>query len=779
MQNTPKAFYIVKNTTLSQTNQAFYIQSSDDGKIPTIQIKLMPIIDAFTFLASLSSHFKSSSNQNRFTITETVDGKTIKRMSLTIKDNHSVKITLIDKNWDRFQTIQKDKSKKIQILKYNPFIPIETLNAETTKADNYPFYHPFRMFGKSIHNKPEMVYKDFAFSHSYSSSGKKKIINKEKPEIGDNFFNKYPGYKEVFVEESQLYPIEYTNKEKNKFRVKAMVYVVNEFADILKNLGCTAVELDCSFFVLGPYVYCIPMGIICNESVPLGLSIGPTEHRLVYQQFYQFIHKLDPESYNKLIEIPVLSDEGSALKRFCKDNNLVQKFCYRHLINKFGANTPLGGLVKGLLFCKSKEEFETMWDTLKTAITKELNETSELHRKQFLKLFPCEYDEGLKLYINPQSTQAMWLRYGVPTCTNHAESAHSHLNQAAHSCKLYKKRLEIILDYIQNRLKNFILRRNLHDAICHLRIIAVRNKAQPSDHCNCNTTFKSHLYGVDFPCVHKVNDFSFPANLQKPIPSEIPQITDIITDLPDEYHEWSFPETNVLPYFQITNDDVKLSNELGRPNVGFIKQVCKFLQTVQNVSNEVMENYITMLFIHFSSTFYGYYAYTSTFCIFALLWISRKTSFEEYATTIPAKDREMKQTYLLKASLQNKRSDPSSEEELDSPGWTSPRSENIDFKNALEKCTREENSRETKQNRSKVVAPADNEEREGVGEEDDDDEQNDFNSRAFSFYTALKDELQGVLETNVTPENCLAFIEQFFQTAAQKKEEFDELRGKK
>ena len=55
-----------------------------------------------------------------------------------------------------------------------------------------------------------------------------------------------------------------------------------------------------------------------NESVPLGISIDPTENHFVYQQFYDFIEQIDPILFNILTHIPVLSDEGSTLQEFCR-----------------------------------------------------------------------------------------------------------------------------------------------------------------------------------------------------------------------------------------------------------------------------------------------------------------------------------------------------------------------------------------------------------------------------------------------------------------------------
>ena len=134
-------------------------------------------------------------------------------------------------------------------------------------------------------------------------------------------------------------------------------------------------------------MYCLPNLIIYNESVPLGVSVGPTESHLVYQQFYDFIHSINEKAHTKLSQLPVLSDEGSSLVNFCRSNSLNQFFCYRHLINKFGASSKLGGIVRGLLFSATREEFQQNWTENERFICEELSQTSDLHVAQFERLF--------------------------------------------------------------------------------------------------------------------------------------------------------------------------------------------------------------------------------------------------------------------------------------------------------------------------------------------------------------------------------------------------------
>ena len=188
-----------------------------------------------------------------------------------------------------------------------------------------------------------------------------------------SFINEYPGHWEFHHTVNPIEMIKIGDKYIHSF-----TYLVDEFRDIISRAQC--IEIDASFYVMHPHVFTIPLAIVANESIPLGLSVGPTESSLLFEQFYTFIKSVDDDAYEKLKVIPVLSDEGSAIEKFCNDNKIRQFLCYTHLIRKFGANTQLGGIVKGLLFQKSPEDFKRAWQILKPQIV-ELLTNNQKHIK--------------------------------------------------------------------------------------------------------------------------------------------------------------------------------------------------------------------------------------------------------------------------------------------------------------------------------------------------------------------------------------------------------------
>ena len=84
-------------------------------------------------------------------------------------------------------------------------------------------------------------------------------------------------------------------------------------------------DLDCIFAILSPYVTCIPQLILKNVSLPLGFIPGPEESSELYRLLYTELQNILEEN-DRLHELPILSDQGQGLIKFCKDNDLIKFF---------------------------------------------------------------------------------------------------------------------------------------------------------------------------------------------------------------------------------------------------------------------------------------------------------------------------------------------------------------------------------------------------------------------------------------------------------------------
>lgn len=184
-------------------------------------------------------------------------------------------------------------------------------------------------------------------------------------------------------------------------------------------------EIDCSF-CLKPYVFSILMGIIDNESVPLSFTIGPSEKAEIYQIAFD---ELKNHGAN-LINIPILSDMGTAIEKFCNENNLKLHFyCWRHIIESFGAKTFVSLIVRWILKCNTYDEFETsLIEAFLDLIILKVDDTTISKFSRFV-----GFDYDIEKNVISKNTNfdnikkwAIWERfaYSVSTCSNHIESMH-------------------------------------------------------------------------------------------------------------------------------------------------------------------------------------------------------------------------------------------------------------------------------------------------------------------------------------------------------------------
>jgi hypothetical protein len=261
------------------------------------------------------------------------------------------------------------------------------------------------------------------------------------------------------------------------------------------------IQLDCSFKGAKPFVYCVPQAIICNEAVPLGFIITPTETAKTYDWFCYDLRKSNVEGPKTLKRQIILSDEGLGLKKFCKRFQLSHFFCHRHPIEKFGARGYIGSMVRQALACKT----QGIYLELRTQL---LVNADRLHQEgkitgKALKAF--------KKFLTKEFVHGMWHRapYGVARCSNHAERFHGVINAMVRDVKSLPKRLRIIAEYITRKYADYGTltgRRQLNETVATL-IRHGQSNAAICCRSNCKVYRKMmrRRFGVkSFPCRHVV-----------------------------------------------------------------------------------------------------------------------------------------------------------------------------------------------------------------------------------------------------------------------------------
>jgi hypothetical protein len=236
----------------------------------------------------------------------------------------------------------------------------------------------------------------------------------------------FPGHLYITHNPNLTTPLK-TSKDEN---IRSITWLVPFIDDILKR--CQYIELDASFKAAFPYVYTVPLAIIDNEAVPLGFTIGPTEKAELFLEFYKCVEKTSP-IYEDLLKIPINTDEGNALSLFRRTLGLRQFLCDNLIINKFGNITLLYHLVRRLLYCVSRSQFEASLPLVQE-IAKTIFLESDAHQSQFEEIigyhFDCHTGNWVQFNI-PFEPNYFWNRapLNVGLTTNHAERFHRTMNQ--------------------------------------------------------------------------------------------------------------------------------------------------------------------------------------------------------------------------------------------------------------------------------------------------------------------------------------------------------------
>jgi hypothetical protein len=224
--------------------------------------------------------------------------------------------------------------------------------------------------------------------------------------------------------------------------------------------GPNCAMTDTTFKILKPYTLSILTLIFANESIPIALSVSPTEETSSCLQIYEHVIEILSEQIpatnpgdNLLTQLPLVSDMGKAIQKLVREKHLCWLFCHRHLIESVGSHSFVGDCVRRLLRCCSEDEYlqtrEVIMNEIDAMFPKNNNlyEGAPRHFRVLLMMMEI---------IAPDETHskerwARWLRVGCPTTRNALESFHGHLNAHVQPRQNFVERLKIVMDSVTTR----------------------------------------------------------------------------------------------------------------------------------------------------------------------------------------------------------------------------------------------------------------------------------------------------------------------------------------
>ena len=511
-QPIPSAFYYktgITNPTFSKGYDVFFEETSNINFNNLFEfLKLLPL----DFFAIKKLSHKTNIKEKPINIDLFALG--IKIFKIKIFDMFA-KIKILDLcNLITINSFQISmKLYKNYLIFHHDFNTIQNLKQITPR---FHANHPYIKILKLIYKYSSLqVIKPFIEQQVFCSKTRSNHENKNKFHNTDDIIDTIGGNFQI-----SFFTRDITNKclfFQNK-PIQHLIWVAPWAHGFLKTH--TYFQIDASFKALYPYVYFIPLLIINNAAIPLGISLGPSERSTLFSNFFMFVKKL----YNDfdISNYAFLSDQGKAIEKFVEGYGIKHNhnLCFRQILESLGSGSPVAVLARRLLFKCTMQDYEaalpqTLCDLL---CLKNNNMITDQQIEKFLKIFNFQFENGEIVQLsNTTYINSLWYRvpYGISTCSNHLERLHRTLNFLTTKEKNIHQRLYIILQELFNYFYNFPKksRTQAKKMLKHM-LKASKNPNNciiQKENCQCGwSEIFSIRYGIEnFPCIHNI---SFKAN---------------------------------------------------------------------------------------------------------------------------------------------------------------------------------------------------------------------------------------------------------------------------
>ncbi len=399
---------------------------------------------------------------------------------------------------------------RFQDFKINIALKSNDVDFSKIKKDSLIF-HVIKYFSSRRHDCHPLARKYIRGLGTFSKNKKTESIEDENNVQG--ILNFCPGFIKI------LYQKIPSTDDLHYHNIVFIIIVFPWSIEALKK--CNYVQLDSSFKGMKPYAYCVSHGIIYNESIPLSITIAPSECKEIYSFIFDEFDNVNQEKIN-WSKIAILSDMHPSIISACNQVGANIFFCHHHIIRYFGSNYVLGFFVDRLLKCYSFAQY----DQLRFLMMNELNEyldekknIGELSSTFQLKVNDLKqmllYEDG-----DPKSNffytkWALWIRrdFNMTRCSNHQEGFHAIINKSLGLRYSFTSKLSNLISCTIRQANNFNLKQG--DSIKRKRkelLTKVTNNLAKhsydaffycSDSCDCEEDLYNYsVYRTQIPCRH-------------------------------------------------------------------------------------------------------------------------------------------------------------------------------------------------------------------------------------------------------------------------------------
>ena len=421
----------------------------------------------------------------------------IKKMK---KDNFSFRINLyysddmvfhlfVNDDFSAYIFLLDEKGFKLNWKKEDNFFTLIFPENEFFGERKLPQSHPYVIIGKKF-NKIHK-YHNKQFLSLFVDGNILNSIRKHDKYLQRNFIeyikNNFPG--SIIIYQTNLKSRKLIQLDENQY-VFGLSWIFPWAASLLFSCNYNCYMIDATFKALKPYTLLMLLIIINNESLPIGLSVSPTETANSYGRLWDHliqcckIFNIDINYFIK--QKTFLADLGTAIKKFINDNNFNIKYCHRHFIEKFGSSSIIGNWVSRIIKASNLSEFEIISNIIKNELQIIISSQMQnnLNTEKFQNLLMVL---GLKHPNFDHTTDkwAKWLRPGCPTTTNALESMHHHINATIPFKGSFIDKLKNVKTVLWNRFntRNEWHGNNLNKYISKLKKIQQVNKKLLENAC--------------------------------------------------------------------------------------------------------------------------------------------------------------------------------------------------------------------------------------------------------------------------------------------------------
>jgi hypothetical protein len=288
--------------------------------------------------------------------------------------------------------------------------------------------------------------------------------------------------------------------------------------------------MDTTWTVLRQFVTAIIVAVSHNTAIPLAFAFGPIECSELYEHFWTVFNE---KFHINLADFIFESDQGSGLRKFCKEHGIRQRLCLRHYLASL-KDRMFAVYVNYLVKATTVEEFQLLRQAFLLPLSEAIKACGprglERARAQFAKAgLVIDFVEDTVTLIkigDDESFQERWKQVSIlqkiedlmPPTTNCLESINGHHNDATPRNNLFWASACRLAEQIQQGILHFsaYVRHNFNRATRQALILRLslgedemaRQKAEyeaDANSCSCGQTrHYSAMYRIPVPCCHRL-----------------------------------------------------------------------------------------------------------------------------------------------------------------------------------------------------------------------------------------------------------------------------------